>query len=134
MKKQLNTATITNELSAGSVYFREARAKKEQKNAAIEASDERANGRTPEQAMRRTGEQVNARTPEQANARTGERVIKRHSYNFYEDQVQQIDWLDLKKKMNGDKVFNKSELVRHAVDAWLRKLKAKGEFDDYPNG
>lgn len=95
---------------------------------------EQVNGRTPERKNARTGVLSNARSPERANRRTGERVIKRYSYNFYQDQIDKLSWLDLKKKMQGDKDFNMSKLVREAIDTSLKKLKAQGVFDDYPNG
>lgn len=95
---------------------------------------ERVNARPAERANGGTGGQANARPPERPNRGTTERVIKRHSYNFYQDQIDKLSWLDLKKKMQGDKEFNMSKLVREAIDSSLKKLKAKGDFDDYPNG
>ena len=82
----------------------------------------------PEQANARTGERVNARTPEhanrradeQANARTGKRLIKRQSYNVYEDQHWQLQQLEAGRALSGNPIPI-SVMVRQALDDYLNK-------------
>lgn len=81
---------------------------------------EQANTRTGERVDARTPEQVNARTGERPNGRTGERVIKRQSYNVYEDQHRQLQQLEASRALSGHPLPI-SVMVRQALDEYLSK-------------
>jgi hypothetical protein len=81
---------------------------------------EQVNTRTPEQANARTGEHLNMRTPERPHARTRERTISRESYNVFKDQHEELLRIEMEGRMSGKAVF-KSEMVREALDDYLRK-------------
>jgi len=76
---------------------------------------ERPNARTPERANESTPERANA-TPQKAISRK----IKRHSYEFYEDQIQELKRRQLKQLVNGKDV-SLSAMVRQALDEYLQK-------------
>ena len=77
----------------------------------------------------RTDERTNARTHERANARTGtrknaKRIIKRHSYQFYVDQVEDIKSLWISYQARGMDI-ELSDLAREAFDEYLTRIKEK---------
>ena len=148
MKKKLDTDQITNELKGQSLYF-EAQSKRLSKKSAKKDANvrtrerpnartsERTNGRTGERVNVRTHERVNARTDERANARTGKRantpistrkkavrIIKRHSYQFYIDQVEDIKNLWLSYQAQGIDV-DLADFARAAFDEYLARIKEK---------
>ncbi len=72
----------------------------------------------------RTGEDPNASTPQRANAPTTSpqevrRAIKRGSFEFYTDQLEQLQRIALEDKMQGKK-GSQSEMVREALDTYLK--------------
>src|ERR1700730_2845395 len=82
-----------------------------------------------ERPMTPTGQRVMTPTPQDLKTPTGQRVngsrvIKRHSFEFYQDQVEALQRLALEEKMQGGK-GNQSEMVREAVDVYLHKRKGK---------
>jgi hypothetical protein len=146
MKKKLDTDQITNELKGQSLYF-EAQSKRlskksTQKDANVrtrerpndrthehanERTNERANGRTAERMNDRTDERVNARTDERVNVRTSERknsprIIKRHSYQFYVDQVEDMKNLWRSYQARGIEV-DLAYFAREAFDEYLTRIK-----------
>ena len=148
MKKKLDTDQITNELKGQSLYF-EAQSKRlsmksaqkdanvrtrERPNArtsehANERTDERPNERTDERANARTGERVNARTDERVNVRTSARknaprIIKRHSYQFYVDQVEDMKNLWRSYQARGIEV-DLAHFAREAFDEYLARIREK---------
>jgi hypothetical protein len=149
MKKKLETTTIQNELKGQSLYF-EKQSKRLSKGAAEsermnarssepmnKRTHERVNRRTREHANARTAERVNARTNEQENTRTAERVngrtrerrnapriIKRHSYQFYVDQVEDMKNLWRSYQARGIEV-DLAYFAREAFDEYLARIKEK---------
>ena len=148
MKKQLDTDQITNELKGQSLYF-EAQSKRLSKKSAQKETNartgehtnartderpnartnERLNGRTAERMNDRTDERVNARTDERVNARTGAqkkapRIIKRHSYQFYVDQVEDMKNLWRSYQARGIEV-DLAYFAREAFDEYLTRIKDK---------
>ena len=140
MKKKLDTDQITNELKGQSLYF-EAQSKRLSKKSAQkdanERTAERTNERTAERVNGRTGERTNARTDERVNARTDERVnvrtrarknarriIKRHSYQFYVDQVEDMKNLWRSYQARGIEV-DLAHFAREAFDEYLARIKEK---------
>ena len=138
MKKTLDTDQITNELKGQSLYF-EAQSKRLSKKSAQKDANvrthERTNARTSEHANARTAERVNARTDERTNARTGERantpistrkkavrIIKRHSYQFYVDQVEDMKNLWRGYQARGIEV-DLAHFAREAFDEYLTRIK-----------
>ena len=102
-------------------------------------TDERTNGRTDEHANARTAERVNVRTSERTNVRTDERanaqtgtrknakrIIKRHSYQFYVDQVEDIKSLWISCQARGMDI-ELSDLAREAFDEYLIRIKEKAD-------
>ena len=140
MKKKLDTEQITNELKGQSLYFEDQSkrlSKKTDEQHANARTSERANARTHERVNGRTRERVNARTDERTNARTDERtnartgtrknakrIIKRHSYQFYVDQVEDIKSLWISYQARGMDI-ELSDLAREAFDAYLTRIKEK---------
>ena len=148
MKKKLDTDQITNELKGQSLYFEDQSkrlSKKSDEKDANARTGERANarthvnGRTDERVNERTHERVNARTRERVNGRTHERgtrerangcsknakrIIKRHSYQFYADQVE--DMKKLVAQLPGTRYgYRSSDLAREAFDEYLTRIKEK---------
>jgi hypothetical protein len=92
-------------------------------------TNERLNGRTAERMNDRTDERVNARTDERVNARTGAqkkapRIIKRHSYQFYVDQVEDMKNLWRSYQARGIEV-DLAYFAREAFDEYLTRIKDK---------
>ena len=86
-------------------------------------------GVQPERPMTPTGQRVMTSTPQDLKTPTGQRVngsrvIKRHSFEFYKDQIEALQRLALEEKLQGGK-GNQSEMVREAVDEYLHKRKGK---------
>jgi len=124
MKKELDTDQITNELKGQSLYFED-----QSKRLAKKSDDKPANARTGERPNARTSERTNARTSERTNARTRvrnnvKRIIKRHSYQFYIDQVEDIKSLWISYQARGMDI-ELSDLAREAFDAYLTRIKEK---------
>ena len=133
MKKKLDTDQITNELKGQSLYFEDQSKRLSKKtddsDRANARTSERTNARTDERANTRTDERTNARTHERANARTSrrknaKRIIKRHSYQFYIDQVEDIKSLWISYQARGMDI-ELSDLAREAFDAYLTRIKEK---------
>ena len=148
MKKKLDTDQITNELKGQSLYFEDQSKRLSKKGAQKDANvrtrerpnartSEHANARTGERTNKRTRERVNVRTDEQANARTTERVnvqksarknarriIKRHSYQFYIDQVEDMKSLWRSYQARGIDV-DLAHFAREAFDEYLARTKEK---------
>ena len=107
-------------------------------------TDERANARTDERTNARTDERANARTDEHTDVRTiarknVKRIIKRHSYQFYVDQVEDIKSLWISYQARGMDI-ELSDLAREAFDAYLTRIKEKANeranarTSERPNG
>jgi len=134
MKKKLDTNQITNELKGQSLYFEDQSkrlSKKTDEQHANARTSERTNVRTDERANARTDERTNARTDERANARTSrrknaKRIIKRHSYQFYIDQVEDIKSLWISCQARGMDI-ELSDLAREAFDEYLIRIKEKAD-------
>jgi hypothetical protein len=140
MKKKLDTNQITNELKDQSLYFEDQSKRLSKKSDDKPANartgerpnartDERTNARTRERVNGRTSERTNVRTDERANAQTGTRkkakcIIKRHSYQFYIDQVEDIKSLWISYQARGMDI-ELSDLAREAFDAYLTRIKEK---------
>lgn len=77
-----------------------------------------ANERTPV----RTPERSNTRTVERVNARTSERKIIRHSFQIYEDQLEQMRKLVAMKAMAGEKL-QLADIAKVALDDYLNHHK-----------
>lgn len=77
-----------------------------------------ANERTPV----RTPERSNTRTVERVNARTSERKIIRHSFQIYEDQLEQMRKLVAMKAIAGEKL-QLSDIAKAALDDYLNRHK-----------
>ncbi len=69
----------------------------------------------------RTGEYPNGRTGERASAG---RVIKRYSFELYEDQMKTLRRLSAEERLNGEK-GSMSEMVREAIAAYVATRKGK---------
>ena len=126
-KPKPDMSAIQNELKGGSVFFRRPEPQSSKTSAPEQkpehpkpADADNANGRTPERANARTGERANTRTTERPNGRSGERVIKRQSYNVYEDQHRQQQRLEASRALSGTPVPI-SVMVRQALDDYLSK-------------
>ena len=148
MKKKLDTDQITNELKGQSLYFEDQSkrlAKQSDDKPANARTSERTNARTHERTNTRTNERANVRTHERVNERTGERsnartaeraktqissrkkavrIIKRHSYQFYIDQVEDIKNLWLSYQAQGIDV-DLADFARAAFDEYLARIKEK---------
>ena len=124
MKKKLDTDQITNELKGQSLYFEDQSKRLSKKS---DDGGERTNVRTRERANARTHERANARTHERANARTStrknaRRIIKRHSYQFYVDQVEDMKNLWRSYQARGIEV-DLAHFAREAFDEYLTRIK-----------
>jgi len=54
------------------------------------------------------------------------RQLTRYAFEFYQDQVEELRRLSLEEKMQGGK-GSMSEMVREAIDAYLRQKKRTDE-------
>lgn len=77
-------------------------------------ANERTSVRTPERSNTRTGERV--------NARTSERKIIRHSFQIYQDQLEQMRKLVAMKAMAGEK-YQLADIAKIALDDYLNRHK-----------
>src|SRR4051794_38416398 len=65
------------------------------------------------------------RTPVRANERTGGmRTIKRHAFEFYQDQLETLKRISLRDQMEGGK-GSQSAMVREALDEYIAKRAGK---------
>ena len=124
MKKKLDTDQITNELKGQSLYFED-----QSKRLAKKSDDQSANARTRERPNARTHERANERTAERMNMRTRERknaprIIKRHSYQFYVDQVEDMKNLWRSYQARGIEV-DLAHFAREAFDEYLTRIREK---------
>ena len=124
-KKNLNPEDVVNELKGQSVFFgpqseQPQSPTQSQSNPKRKKKAKDANARTPERPYPRTGER--------ANTRTGERPIKRHSFNFFADQIEALVNLE---KARGERGAM-SGWVRQAIDEFLEKQ--SDEESERPNG
>ncbi len=83
----------------------------------------------PERPKTRTPEEIHAPTPQRANTPTDatqneRRAIKRGSFEFYVDQLEQLQRLSLEEKMHGKK-GSQSEMVREALEAYFERRGVK---------
>lgn len=83
----------------------------------------------PERPLTRWGQEVKKSTPVDTIASTGQRpngsrVIKRHSFEFYKDQVEALQRLALENKLRGGE-GNQSKMVREAIDLFLSKQRGR---------
>lgn len=121
MKKKLSEEVITNELKGRSGFFSpQAPPLQSAPQSSIDAPIGRV--RTPAQVNTRTDEQVNARTGEHPKVASEKRVIKRQSYNVYQDQHQALQRLEANSVLSGRGVFI-SEMVREALEEYLQKAR-----------
>ncbi len=135
MTKRLNTDAIANELRDVSPFFR----RKEQPAAepatpsppvpthpVADPSSQPGTSVHPDQSSR-SPERENARPTVRPNARTGERRhARRYSFEIYEDQIAQVKRLALEDQLRGG-TLNQSEIVREAIDRYLKHLGKTGE-------
>ena len=123
-RRKLNEEAVTNELRAGSLFFRRPQ---EEEGDATPAPEAHA-GNAP--LARETGQPTlpaatsqaavdNGRSSVRTTGRVG-RILKRHPFEFYQDQLDQLKQISLSEQMAGGR-GNMSEMVREAVDAYLTK-------------
>lgn len=121
MKKQLPEDMITNELKGRSAFFLpQTEQKRGEEQSDRVRTPERVNARTPVHTNARTGEQANGRIAERPKSSSGKRVIKRQSYNVYQDQHEALQRLEATGVLSGNNIFI-SEMVREALDEYLSK-------------
>ena len=121
MKKKLNEEAVMSELREGSLHFRRP---PEEPPAAGEPDRSEtpvataASGQGAEQAQ---GGPLPAERPYGRTAvRPVQRVLKRHPFEFYQDQLDALKRISLSDQMAGGK-GNMSEMVREAIDEYLAK-------------
>ena len=97
-KNSLDTTDIVNELSGQSAFFQEP--KKTDEPVRSDVSD---GGDGPERVI---------------PAPSAQRIIRRHSYEIYEDQVLSLQKMKLEFMMQGE-LKSMSSMVREALDEYL---------------
>jgi hypothetical protein len=80
------------------------------------------------QTFKRTNERMNERTFERTHERSNvqkpaKRQIKRESFDVYEDQVQAIEELQLRRRRERGKHVTKGEVIRDLLDEILSQKK-----------
>jgi len=68
----------------------------------------------------RTEERTKVRSELRSHKLPIKRRTKRYSFEFYDDQIQQIRQIKIKTEMNGESIAM-SEVVREALDQYLNK-------------
>ena len=74
--------------------------------------------RTEKRTENRTEEHAEIRSEFRSVRLPVKRRTKRYSFEFYDDQIQQIRMLKIKTEMNGESIAM-SEIVRQAIDQYL---------------
>lgn len=98
-KKKFDTSNISNELTAGSVFF--------------EKHPERTEFRTEERTENRS-EIRSVRLPIK-------RPTKRYSFEFYEDQIAEIKRIKIETELKGQNI-SMSQIVRESFDRFLGSI------------
>ena len=127
MKKKLNEEAVISELREGSLHFRRP-AEEPPVAPAPERGETSAPARTPASTATsdETAEQErempspDARPSVRTTVRPVQRVLKRHPFEFYQDQLDALKRISLSDQMAGGK-GNMSEMVREAIDEYLAK-------------
>jgi hypothetical protein len=128
MKKKLNEDQIRNELHEGSAFFR---------SPAVGVSVPPLAARTPDVASSKSGgapvpdvpatEPAGSQRPVRPSGSPyarpsvryeSRRVIRRHPFEFYQDQLERLKQLSLEEQLAGGN-GSMSEMVRDAVDRYL---------------
>lgn len=136
MKKKLNEAAIADELRTGSLFFRrpvdDASADTDSEAAAaatmaavIDPAPNDAPPLPPAVTSEPTPELTTERPSVRTVVRVPQRVLKRHAFEFYQDQLDGLKQLSLADQMAGGR-GNMSEMVREAVDAFLARQRREG--------
>jgi hypothetical protein len=139
MKKKLDEAAIADELRTGSLFFRRAADEATAAEAgeageavvtaaAIEPTPSEGPAAPAEPIVDPTPEPPTARPSVRTVVRPPQRVLKRHAFEFYQDQLDGLKQLSLADQMAGGR-GNMSEMVREAVDAFLAQRRGEA-----PNG
>lgn len=81
------------------------------------ASQSELHGQSPIFRPQEKPELSNGRTPERSNVR---RTRRRASYELFTDQIEAIQRIAFEDKLQGG-VGNQSEMVREAIDAYLKQ-------------
>jgi hypothetical protein len=122
-RKRINEEAVTNELRAGSLFFRPPQTDvTELETPASETTQPGpvASADTDASSQSATAPVTTVRSSVRTAVRVATRVLKRHPFEFYQDQLDQLKQISLNDQMAGGR-GNMSEMVREAVDAWLAK-------------
>lgn len=120
MKKKLDEAAIANELRGGSLHFQRPA------EDAPAATAQQGGATVPVQESKPTAPAPLPNPPAddgpygRTAVRTLRRTLKRHPFEFYKDQLDQLKQIALTEELAGGR-GNMSEMVRAAVDEWLAK-------------
>jgi hypothetical protein len=121
-RKRINEEAVTNELRAGSLFFRPPQT--DVTELETPASEATQPGPVASADTDASSQSATASLPVRPSVRTAvrvaTRVLKRHPFEFYQDQLDQLKQISLNDQMAGGR-GNMSEMVREAVDAWLAK-------------
>jgi hypothetical protein len=115
MKKKLNEEAVMSELREGSLHFRRPPEEPHRSETPV-ATAASGQGAEPAQGVPLPVERPYGRT----TVRTVQRVLKRHPFEFYQDQLDALKRISLSDQMAGGK-GNMSEMVREAIDEYLAK-------------
>jgi hypothetical protein len=115
-KKQLNTANVLSELTGHSAFF-----PKETTTSSLPSETVKPTNRTPERATERSVERPTERTPDrviQNSSSQQHRIIRRYSFEAYDDQVRQLKRISMQAGIEGETI-SISEMIREAIDNFL---------------
>jgi hypothetical protein len=148
MKKKLNIAGVINELSEGSVFFRDRKPltpppvgtetpAQQKDDTPITRETENAVSREPEKPRTDPAGQPESEQTQQTRTplrplrpvgalRLVRRRIRRWPYELYEDQVEALRTVALEDKLEGGQ-GSASAIVREAIDQWLARRKRREE-------
>lgn len=124
-KPKLDEDALSEELGAVAAFARRGGAKESAERGANAAGDvetrrssvTRSAVRAPVDSGPRS--EPPARTLERPYVRTGgRRTITRYAFEFFQDQLDQLQQLSLEEKLRGEK-GSKSQMVREAIDMWI---------------
>jgi len=117
-KKTLKTASVLSELTEHSVFFKrdahQAPHKKE-----LPHESELSVARTPAHLIDRSGDRSEPFTPKKVK-----RVIRRYSFEAYDDHVRELKHISLQAGIEGENV-SISGMIREAIETFLKKHRSE---------
>lgn len=131
-KKQLDTENVLSELTGHSAFF-------PKEADTPPPATTKTESRPPERETERPVERPTDRTPDRVSQKPlsqPRRIIRRYSFEAFDDQVRQLKGISMQAGMAGETI-SISEMIREAIDTYLTDRENNHPTDrssERPNG